>query len=524
VVHGHGLHPGAWHGLAEPGRLHLRRRLVVPHHGDAGGGVYVRGLGLYRGDGGRSERRPHDGSVCPRFGPVAGAKATKSPCTVSILDPRGGTVSPPPGQYTYDSGETVPISATPDAEHVFFRWDGNYVWVHDATAPSTTMTVQAQGNLEPIFGHRITVCSPTNGELLSPDPGDIICGHWRDSSNAGDWFSAMPVAGYRFLRWDCSGVTMEYPTACATRGTATANGSVCPVFERGDCTVTVCAPTGGTVSPLPGTYTYSGGHSTVIEATPALGYRFGYWESGGVTLGDEWAGTTVMTVWANGSVCPVFDEVPSPWYTVTVCTPTNGSVGPLPGIYAWEVGGYFRAYALPAEGYRFVRWDYSGMTREDVPFDDDRRGEWYGNVNADGSICPVFEKGVRYTVEIHTPTNGSVSPSPGIYIFDAGSTIPITATPAVGYVFGGWRWWGGAVADPTAASTTMTVHYDGTVDAAFVDPFQSYTVDVQNPRGGAPSPQVSAPILTRPARWFRSQRCRAAVTPASTGTDTVMWQ
>jgi uncharacterized repeat protein (TIGR02543 family) len=61
-------------------------------------------------------------------------------------------------------------------------------------------------------------------------------------------------------------------------------------------------------------------------------------------------------------------------------------------------------------------------------------------------------------------TGGTTDPAPGGYVYVEGTVIDITATPNAGYQFDNWT---GDVADPDAASTTVTMDGDKTVTAHF---------------------------------------------------------
>ncbi len=58
---------------------------------------------------------------------------------------------------------------------------------------------------------------------------------------------------------------------------------------------------------------------------------------------------------------------------------------------------------------------------------------------------------------------GTVTPATGTF-FDSGSVVNISATPSAGFVFTGWT---GAVANPAAAATTLTLDVPKTVEARF---------------------------------------------------------
>jgi hypothetical protein len=68
-------------------------------------------------------------------------------------------------------------------------------------------------------------------------------------------------------------------------------------------------------------------------------------------------------------------------------------------------------------------------------------------------------------IEVDPTGSGTTNPGAGIHPYTEGSLVNISATPNAGYVFDHW---GGDVADPNSASTTVTVNTDMTITAYFV--------------------------------------------------------
>ncbi|MBN1506207.1 MAG: hypothetical protein JW955_05150 [Sedimentisphaerales bacterium] len=397
------------------------------------------------------------GTLCPQFGQIV---------TVTICTPTGGEVSPHPGIRRCYIGEVVTIKATPASRYTFVCWNHTGgVSVANATEQSTTMTINGYGSLCPQFEEMpctVTVCTPANG-IVSPSPG----AHVYDC-NSSVPISATPASGYQFVRWSTTGgVSVASSTVASTTMTVNGDGSVCPEFESvppTSYTVTVCTPANGTVSPSPGTHVYDCNSSIPISATPGSCDRFVRWNCGGgvSVVNSTWA-TTTMTVSGDGSLCPQFEKAPC---AVTICTPTNGTASPSPGYYTYDCGSSTSISATPASGYHFVRWSTTGG----VSVASFAAASTTMTVNNDGSVCPVFDlvRPTSYTVTVCTPTNGTVSPTPGVHSYNGGSSVPISAAPASGYQFVRWSITGGvSVASSTAASTTMTANADGSLCPEF---------------------------------------------------------
>ena len=73
----------------------------------------------------------------------------------------------------------------------------------------------------------------------------------------------------------------------------------------------------------------------------------------------------------------------------------------------------------------------------------------------EGGIAPLE---YDLTMAVNDPAGGTTTPAAGsVAAFEAGATVPVTATAAAGYVFSGWTATAGSFASPTSASTTFTM-------------------------------------------------------------------
>jgi hypothetical protein len=79
--------------------------------------------------------------------------------------------------------------------------------------------------------------------------------------------------------------------------------------------------------------------------------------------------------------------VKSPTLRVTIHTPTHGTVSPRPGTYDYQKGSVAPIVATPTSGYRFVRWNYSGVSVAKAT-----SANTTMTINASGTLCPQFER------------------------------------------------------------------------------------------------------------------------------------
>jgi len=219
----------------------------------------------------------------------------------------------------------------------------------------------------------------------------------------------------------------------------------------------VSPPGSGEVSP--DSASYSSGESVTLTAKPSVGYEFAKW------AGDA-SGTSptiTMTMDSDRNIIANFERIR--YNLSTSISPTgSGSISPNSGIY--DVGTQLTLTATPASGYRF--------TLTATPASGYRFTSWWGDasgtsptvaitMDSNRNIIANFER-IRYTLSTSiSPTgSGSISPSSGIY--DVGTQLTLTATPASNYQFDSWA--GDAFGtDPTR---NLTVDRDIIVTANFI--------------------------------------------------------
>jgi len=110
--------------------------------------------------------------------------------------------------------------------------------------------------------------------------------------------------------------------------------------------------------------------------------------------------------------------------------------------------------------------DAEGCPGEDAGLSilNDGRGEIniLNAVGYDLAAATQFE----LTTSANPSIGGTVTPASG-GSYNSGTVVPLTASPAVGYTFVNWTSSPGSVADPTSASTTITMNAAETVTANF---------------------------------------------------------
>jgi uncharacterized repeat protein (TIGR02543 family)/uncharacterized delta-60 repeat protein len=215
--------------------------------------------------------------------------------TLTIATGLGGTTNPSPGNYTYDSGTQVSITAIPDAGYRFSGWSGDF----SGTTNPITITMNGDKLITAnfIWQYTLTVTAGTGGTT------DPVPGSYKYDTGTQASVKAIPNSGYRFGSWsgDASGTTNPVTVTMDSDKSITAN------FVR-QYTLTIAAGTGGTTDPIPSTYIHDSGTQVSVKATPNSGYQFSGW-SGSVS------GTTspiTITMDADKSATANFTAIPKP--------------------------------------------------------------------------------------------------------------------------------------------------------------------------------------------------------------------
>jgi len=177
--------------------------------------------------------------------------------------------------------------------------------------------------------------------------------------------------------------------------------------------------TNGSVTKSPDQAQYDSGTVVTLTATPAAGYQFTGWS------GDLTGTTNPAQITMNGA-----KSVTANFATITysiATTATNGSVTKSPNQTQYDSGTVVTLTAIPAVGYQFTGWS----------------GDLTGTTNP-AQIIMSSPKNIIANFSIKTyaltvaATNGIAAKSPDQALYDSGSVITLTATPAAGYQFTGW--------------------------------------------------------------------------------------
>jgi hypothetical protein len=205
--------------------------------------------------------------------------------TLKMSSAPGGAVTPAPGLHTYDTGSSVPVTATADSGYRFAGWTGTAVDAGkvDPKSPQVSLTMDEDYELQANFARVYSLdIQRAEGGTTTPGPG-------AHEYTAGDMatVTAMEDNAYRFTGWTGTAVDAgKVQDARARTVSFTMDGdyTLKPDFVR-VYNLEILAAAGGTTMPGPGRYEYVAGEAPTVTATPAGGYEFLSWTGTAVQPG-----------------------------------------------------------------------------------------------------------------------------------------------------------------------------------------------------------------------------------------------
>lgn len=387
---------------------------------------------------------------------VVKAFFVRKPVTLTMLEPSGqGDVDPDPGMLSFEYGAVVDLSATPTKGWEFDRWQVNGAFYSSAESTTLTMdndkTVKAFFNEEPVASVTLYMLEPIGQGEIQPLEGD-------HEYNAGTvvTLKATPSEGWLFDHWLVEGAL--YSGDKEAHLTMNTDRNVKAVFVRKTYTLTMLQTSGsGSVEPPVGSHVYEEGTEVMLVASPANGWEFDYWQIDGVVVTGNPEHKVTMD--ANKTARAFFVEEPPVVFTLTMMEPSGqGSVSPPVGNHTYIEGTLVSLTATPEEGWEFESWHVDGVNFSNV-----------ANVtivmDRNKSVSASFvKKAEKVILEIYKSGRGTVSPPEGMYEYDKGSSVDLSATPASGYHFEEW------LVDGTTylvQNITITLEWDTVAIATF---------------------------------------------------------
>jgi hypothetical protein len=362
-----------------------------------------------------------------------------------------GTTDPAPGAHTYNAGANAIVTAIPDFGMKLDHWlkDGTN-W---GTANPCTVLMDTDHTLTAVFApdqYTLTVNTVGSGSVTkSPD-------HTTYTYGTVVTLTASPVLGWNFAGWtgDASGYDLT------TNVTMDSNKFVTATFTQDQYVLTVTTVGGGSVNKSPDFAYYTYGTVVTLTASPNVGWSFSGWS--GDASGYEL--TTAVAMTGNKGVTATFTENE---YTLDVTTVGQGSVTKSPDHAAYTYGTIVTLTASPESGWNFVGWsgDASGS-------------ELTTTVTMDGNKVVTATFTDLYTLTVNKIGNGLVTKDPDQIAYTYGTLVNLTATPDIGWSFGGWS----GDASGYDLTTNVTMDSNKFVTATFTQ--NQYTLTINTVGNG----------------------------------------
>ncbi len=390
---------------------------------------------------------------------------TQYQLAISASPSSGGTISPASGGY-YVPGSAVPISASAAAGSVFSGWSGA---VASPSSLSTTVTMTGPQSVTAIFNGLVPVTFQTSpaGLPITVD-GATQNGGFTVALTPGQHsvsVSSLTSNGVQntFASWSDGGAPSHSISVVANQP-ATLTANFATLYQL---ITSASPPSGGTVAPASGGY-FAPGSAVPISASAAAGSIFSGW-SGAVASPSSRSTTVTMTgpqtVTAifNGLVPVTFQTSPAGLPMIVDGTAQSGgfTLALTPGQHSVSVSSQTSGGVQNT----FASWSDGGAQSHAITV-------FSGQPS---TFTASFATQYQLTILTSPPGSGTVAPASGGY-YASGSTVPISASPSVGFAFSNWS---GNVTSATSAFSSVAMNSPQTVTVNFSGSQASSTVFIR---------------------------------------------
>ena len=355
--------------------------------------------------------------------------------SLKVLSSTGGSIS---GNGNFSHGSTPSITATPDEGFYFTEWLGEGVVEPNALISSILMTEDRIATA--IFSpneYTLNLSSSGSGEAL----GEGNYTHGQIVS-----ITANPKNGYQFETWsgNIDGNLSSPSRTIIMDSNKSIFAQFIPVEENSFVLSILSNPvTGGSSF---GSGTYSPNTFAPITAEPLTGYEFVSWTGTGIQ--DLNSSQTNIEVIETNTITANFQKKK---FSLVIGESPGGKVS---GHGTFEYESEANISAIANEGYTFSNWNGTGIRNPGSP-------DTTVLMSEERNISAVFTI-KQYILSLPATEGGEVD---GGGIYNHGSEVEISATPATGYSFKKWN--GGNPDNPTSSLATIILTEDTNITASF---------------------------------------------------------
>ena len=345
--------------------------------------------------------------------------------TISVVA-QNGTVT---GAGTFVENEETTLTAIANEGYLFAGWSDGVEDSARVVKATANMTFTALFNA---ITYNVTLVAGTGGQITGAESGDYTLGTELV-------LRAKAATGYKFIGWS------DGEAASSRRYTVVADDTLKANFKYDFFKISIVAD-GGRVAGVDTTSGYSEGTVLTLTARANAGYKFIGWSDSVATTSRN------IIVTSDASYTALF-EIQS--YAMAF-TATNGTItGAVDSVYNY--GTQLSLTAVPATGYRFVRWSDGVRTAERIY-----------TVSLSDTLSAVFTA-CWYQIDV-VAVNGTVTGAED-WTYTYGTELELKAIANTGYKF--TRWADGV----TTETRSYTVAGNDTLEAVFVsDVVTLYTV------------------------------------------------
>ncbi|MFA7074741.1 MAG: InlB B-repeat-containing protein, partial [Endomicrobiaceae bacterium] len=370
-----------------------------------------------------------------------------------------GTVS---GTGTYNPGEQIELSATANPGYQFLNWkqednilstNQNFVY----TMPAENVSLTAQ----------FTAIEYNLNIIAEPVDGGIFTGQGTYTVNDPVSLNAVPNTGYQFDGWKINDQLISTnPQYTYTMPANNVNITAHFSLQSYSLTLITSPADSGQLSGS-GQYTMGSEISISVEANP--GFEFVNWKNGNTEISTTAEFVFIMPA-ENVNLTAFLSALN---YDLSLSTiPENA--GTTTGQGSYIAGAEINISVNPAPGYSFNSWIYGEMLISNQP------DFVFIMPVGDTNLTANFDI-INYDLDINiNPINGGTVT--GIGSYPGGTSVPLSATPALGYQFVNWK--NGDTILSTSENYSFSMLYsDVTLSANFETILYPLTISV-NPTGG----------------------------------------
>jgi len=318
------------------------------------------------------------------------------------------------GTGTYNHGDTVTLSATPDWGYHFANWseNGNILSVNETFVFIATSDTALVANFE------LDTYTVTN--TVNPVNSGYINGNGLYSHGYTVTLLATPLEYYAFVSWTDGGNVVS--TNETFEFTIYSDTGFVANFELRDYSIHATAnpANSGTIA---GVGAYNDGDTVTLVAIPNTGYHFTNWtENGNIIDTNE---TIVFIATSDTSLVANF-EINT--YLVTAVE-NPASSGTTTGSGTYNHGDTVTLVATANFGHHFINWTENGNI---IGVND----TFEFVVVSDTSLVANFEINTYMVTAVENPANSGTTTGSGTY--NHGDTVTLVATANSGYHFINW--------------------------------------------------------------------------------------